>query len=62
MINSYFFAKLIMQKVSIVTNIRVCMLVRYVLKDFLCFFSLVIKNVKTRSKIARFSNRSHFEI
>ena len=37
------------------------MWVRYVLKEF-CNFSLVTKNVKSRSKIALLSNERHFEI
>ena len=38
------------------------MWVRYVLKEIFCNFPLVAKNVKSRSKIALFSNERHFEI
>ena len=39
----------------------VCMWVRYVLKEF-CNFPWWLKNVKSWSKIALFSNERHFEI
>ena len=57
LINSYLFSQLVRQT----SQIRVCVWVTYVLKEF-CSFSLVTKNVKSRPKIALFLNERHFEI
>ena len=62
LINLYFFSKLVRQKKSIgwakymyVCEWDMCW------RNF-CNFSLLTKNVKSRSKIAPFSNERHFEI
>ena len=57
LINSYFLKIGKAKTVNRVSKIRVCMWMRYVLKEFLW-----LKNVKSRSKIALFLNERHFEI
>ena len=63
LINSYFFSKIGKAKrVNRVSKIRVCMWVRYVLKEFFVTFPWWLNNVKSRSKIALFLNERYFEI
>ena len=62
LINSYFFFKIgKAKKVNRVSKIHVCMWVRYA-EGILVTFPWWLKNVKSRSKIALFSNERHFEI
>ena len=49
------------KKVNNVSKIHVCMWVRYMCWRNFCNFSLVTKNLKSRSKIALFSNERHLK-
>ena len=54
---SFFFSKLA-KEVNRVSKIRVCMCLRYVLKEFFVTFPWYVENVKSRSKIAFFFQMS----
>ena len=65
LINLYLFSKLVKAKKLIgVSKIHVCMLVKYEIcaEGIFVTFPWWLKNVKSRSKIAPFSNERHFEI
>ena len=62
LINSYFLSKLVRQKKAIGWAKYVYVCVWDMCWRNFCNFSLVTKNVKSRSKIALFSNERHFGI